>query len=344
MDYPVGIVWLRGTAWASAILLVLWWTLIPCAQDLSPGSLADAVADVQWIPFVERGRPPLWSDVLGNLGLFACYGFVGWRCLAGRPRRLGPVLISAAVLSLTIELVQLTLPARRTSATDLVTDALGAMAGAGLGRFWEARGREGAHSWFEALARGEGTHLLAALFALCLGVWAVLPGSAPPQGVWAQTQSFSSSFRRFPGWDLWLSSSVHPVALGWFFAALVSRSGPGGAAARCGFGILAAVASGLVLETLQLLAPSRRPEIYQALAFGVGAVPGAVTGLCSRPVAIAVALLALGAGLMRFPVGDNPPGATWASLVLGSVLVGGGRLVSGRTAGDQLLADPGNAS
>jgi VanZ family protein len=317
--------------------LVLWWTLLPFTHDLSPGSVARALADVQWIPFVERGRPPLWSDVLGNLALFAPFGFAGWRFLEGRPRRLVLVLASAVTFSLVIEVVQLALPARRTSATDLATDALGALVGAGLGRLWEARGRISTRVWIAALARGENAHLFAALFALCLAAWALMPGADPVGGLWERTQSFSSSFRRFPGWEAWLGSSIHPFLLGWLLAALVSRSWHGSTLSRAVCGALVAVFAGLALETLQLLAPSRRPEIFHALAFALGGIPGCVTGLVPGPLALVAALLVIGAGLMMAPTGDNPLGMTAAVLTVGAVLAAWSGLAATRTVGEGLV-------
>ncbi len=69
------------TAWALAVLLILWWTLLPFRYDFSPRFLALSVARIQWFPFVERGRLPLWSDVVENVVLFIPFGVAGWRCL-----------------------------------------------------------------------------------------------------------------------------------------------------------------------------------------------------------------------------------------------------------------------
>lgn len=316
---------LRATAWGAALLLVLWWTLLPFTRDLSPEALNRAVADIQWVPFVERGRPPLWSDILANVALFVPFGFAGWRCLEGRRGRVVRLLAWALALSVTVEVVQLALPARRTSATDVVVDGMGALFGAALGRAWELRGREAALEWLCRLGRGEPAHALVALWVGCLAVWALLPGPIPAGStVWIQLQNFSSSFRRFPGFLPWFSASAHLFLLGALFAALAARTGrttaPVGAAAAA----LAAGMLGMGLELLQVLSLSRRPDVFQALAFGAGGVPGSFLGMGRVRGGIAAAGLALALGFGLTPAGDFPPGETRAALFLGAVLVAAG--------------------
>ncbi len=314
--------WLHALAWSGAVLLVLWWTLLPFTQDLSGQALQRAFADIQWILFVERGRPALWSDVLGNLALFTPFGVAGWRCLEGRKSRLLLLLASAAVLSLGVEALQLTIPARRTSATDLATDVLGAGVGAGLGRIWEVRGRAAARSWLRRLVRGEPVSLLSVLFAACVLFWAALPGHGGPAGVWHQTQSFASSFRRFPGWGTWAQQSVHPFLMGSLAACLATRSSGGGRATAFGFGLLFSSLLAVGAETAQLAGLGRRPEIFEALALAAGGLPGAAVGICANVVGVrAWACLVLGLGLALVPAGDNPRGETWAVLLIGALFL-----------------------
>ncbi len=308
-------------AWAGVTGLALWWTLLPFSWDLSSAALLRSVGDIQWIPLVERGRPPLWSDVLGNWALFAPFGLAGWRALEGRPRRLVWLMAAALLLSVGIEVVQLAVPARRTSASDVVADALGALLGAGLGCLWEAGGREATRRWAEEFAGGETTHAAVLLLAACLVVWAALPGSTPPSGVWKQTQIFSSSFRRFPGWGPWLGGAAHPVLLGACFSALFVRSLPGSSARRWLGGAAAALLAGLLLESLQLLTPSRRPDIFQAVAVGAGGVAGSLVGLGRRPALLTGSALVLVLGLWALPAGDLPVGETRAMVLLAAGLL-----------------------
>lgn len=316
---------LRAGAWGGAVLLVLWWTLLPFTRDLSSEALYRAVADVQWVPFVERGRPPLWSDILANVALFVPFGFAGWRCLEGRRGRLARLLAAALALSIAVELVQLALPARRTSATDVAVDGFGALLGAALGRGWELRGREAALEWLRRLRNGEPAHALVALWVACLAVWALLPGPNPPgSSVWVQLQNFSSSFRRFPGLLPWASASAHLFLLGALFAVLAARTGRVGAPLGAVGAALAAGLLGLGLELLQVLSLSRRPDVFQALAFGVGGVPGALLGMAGAGGGLAAAGVALALGFGLAPAGDFPPGETRAALVLGALLVAAG--------------------
>jgi glycopeptide antibiotics resistance protein len=325
MDTPFGSPWVRASAWVAATALVLWWTLLPFTAEFSPDALAHAFRNVQWVPFVEHGRAPLWSDILGNLALFAPFGLAAWRCLEGRRARVAWLLGWALALSLTVETVQLALPARRTSATDVVTDALGALLGGGIGRLWELRGRRATASWLEALVCGDPPNTFVALWAACLAVWALLPGSAVSGGLWSQTQIFSSSFRRFPGWAAWGRESIHALLLGGLFATLATRSSRASGLQKAAAGVTATFLMGIALESLQLLSPSRRPEIFQGLAFGVGGIVGAAVGLAPDAFATMVAGGALLTGLLALPTGDAPAGETWATLLLGAILVAVGR-------------------
>ncbi|MDW7709884.1 MAG: VanZ family protein [Deferrisomatales bacterium] len=319
--------WARALAWAASVLLILWWTLMPFTGDASPEALSRAVSDIQWIPFVERGRPPLWSDVFANLGLFLPFGFTGWRLMYGRRGRLGKVLAAALVLSLIVEALQLFLPARRTTATDVVVDGLGALLGVGVGRLWETCVREVVWEWGEALARGETVHALFALWAVCLAVWALLPGTVQTGTLWSQTQGFTSSFRRFPGWWSWITSSGHLILLGAICAALVARTERAAKPLqRAAVGLGAAVLLGLGLESLQLLAPSRRADIFQALAFGAGGIPGSLLGLGGRFTAIVAAGVAIALGVVLVPSAGLPVGETQAVLLLGAAFLVAGTL------------------
>lgn len=310
----------RWALWGVAVALVAWWTLLPFRQDLAAAALARAVADIQWVPFVERGRRPLWSDVLGNLALFLPFGLAGWACLRGRSRRLAAILTGAAVLSLTVELLQLTLPARRTSATDVATDVLGAGLGAALGRLWELGGQRAASRWFEAARRGEPAPAAAALFAVALVVWALLPGTSGGSEVWGQVQRFSASFRRFPGWSPWLAASSHHLFLGAAFGFLAGRSWEARGGRQGLAGGAAAAVLGLALEGLQLLGVGRRPDVFQAVAFALGGILGAAGAAFPNRAALLVPTLVLAAGLGWPPGADAPPGETWAALLLGGGL------------------------
>ncbi|MDF1552993.1 MAG: VanZ family protein [Deferrisomatales bacterium] len=312
---------MHRVVWVATMMLIGWWTLLPFAPTFDFAALQRAAADIQWVPFVERGRAPLWSDVLGNVALFLPFGLAGWRALAGRHGRLWTVLLGAALVSLTVEMLQLALPARRTSATDLVVDVLGAACGAAVGRLWEVRGRRAARGWWLRLTGGGRENVLALLLAACLVAWAVLPGLQVPGDLWEQTQRLSSSFRRFPGWQLWLQRSWHPFLLGAVFATLAGRSGTGSGLGRGVFGFGCAVLLGIGLELVQLAAPGRSPDIFSAVGFGAGGLLALVlSGAPSLAVRVAVVALVT-AGLLRPPLGDNPAPQTLLVLVLGGVLL-----------------------
>ena len=87
---------------------------------------------VEWIPFIS---PPLkLRDVVANVALYVPWGYLLVRQMPYASRRLWLVGILAAVLSFSTEASQLYSHGRYPSATDLICNIVGALAGATYAR------------------------------------------------------------------------------------------------------------------------------------------------------------------------------------------------------------------
>jgi len=134
----------QSRRWANlaVVLLLLWGLFIVYATMLpfdfsATGELIQARLRRLWERPLRGGS---WADVAANVLLFMPWGFLLAVWLAGRGRRYVAVLtlalLSAALLSGTIEFVQLFAPSRYTSFIDLVTNTFGSCVGALLGWPW----------------------------------------------------------------------------------------------------------------------------------------------------------------------------------------------------------------
>lgn len=142
----------RGRAsrgWLPAVALVvagiLWLTLRPADLPGNP-------AGTNWMPLEHHGRALyallgehpnrevlvyyLLSDVLGNVVLFLPLGFAVAGAAGGAGRapaaRLAAAAGGGAVLSVTVEGLQLLVPGRATDVDDVIFNVLGALVGAAI--------------------------------------------------------------------------------------------------------------------------------------------------------------------------------------------------------------------
>ena len=169
----------RTSAWPLALIyvaLIVFASLFPFegwrAQGVSP-----------WVFLSARIPPPYWTwfDVNVNVAGYAPLGFLlALACMrTGWPRAAVPVAaVSGALLSLSMEFLQIYLPRRVPSNLDLALNAAGALAGALAAALLERLGAIARWSrlrerWFVPQARG-------ALVLLALWPWALLfPASLP---------------------------------------------------------------------------------------------------------------------------------------------------------------------
>ncbi len=151
---------------ATLSLRALWWCLIVASTGivlwltLSPQG---SVREINLIPFAEASHalrallrsprpldhpalPFLLVQVVGNVVVFIPIGFgiAGLFWQPGCWRTLRRVLILGFLLSLSIEVIQLTLPTRATDVDDVIFNTVGSGLGAGLLLFFFRDRRRGA--------------------------------------------------------------------------------------------------------------------------------------------------------------------------------------------------------
>lgn len=97
---------------------------------------------INWVPYVHIfwGGRIVDRDVLQNVALYMPFGYCFVKSFPTERRsRFFLVGIFACTLSLVTEAAQVFQPERFPSATDVVNNILGALVGAGLGRWWKQR-------------------------------------------------------------------------------------------------------------------------------------------------------------------------------------------------------------
>jgi len=99
---------------------------------------------VVWFPFQDVRLSKRWAvDVVENILLFIPFSYLYLRSQAlTQPRRLMRILLGAALLSGTIECVQLFNTSRVTSMTDVIANIIGAFLGAWLYVIWRGKRSE----------------------------------------------------------------------------------------------------------------------------------------------------------------------------------------------------------
>jgi len=158
-------------------LFIFYATTIP--WDFSHAPALDAVS---WIPMWDsrRGRPPSISDLVQNVVLFVPFGFFGALSLASLRRR-GPILAVAAIgllgllLSTVVEGLQTMSVLRSPSVSDLMTNFIGALAGAAIAMAYAARVEAGFGGPLARLARERPGLLLWLVFVVVVSAGALAP-------------------------------------------------------------------------------------------------------------------------------------------------------------------------
>ncbi len=241
--------------------------------------------------FLQRERPVMPSDLIGNVVLFLPVGFFG-ALMQPRKRRSSRARLAIAgcygfLLSCGIELVQWFTPSRAPALSDIACNTLGALWGAGVMELFAvplARSRWRQRSL--ASMRGDSS-VLAFLGALLLtSVWAMVPfdASLHPHILARALRSFRGDpFRgSVPLLDLThclLMALSAGAGMRWLHQhrpRLWLRN------AGMVLGFLGAWA--LVLEVLQLALTSRTPTLLDAVTGAAGALTGILVILAIEPV------------------------------------------------------------
>ena len=284
----------RTSAWPLALIyvaLIVFASLFPFegwrAQGVSP-----------WVFLSARIPPPYWTwfDVNVNVAGYAPLGFLlALACMrSGWPRAAVPVAaVSGALLSLTMEFLQIYLPRRVPSNLDLLLNALGTLIGALVAALLERLGAIA--RWSRLRERWFVPHTSGALALLALWPWALLFPAALPYGlgqVWQRLEDALVELLEGTPFLEWLPTREAPLEQ-------MSRGGE-----------LLAVALGLLTPCLLGYCAVRHLGRRAVLALGVAVVGVAVTALSASlswgpvhawewltPAARAGTLLGLGLGL-----------------------------------------------
>ena len=253
----------KTSAWPLALIyvaLIVFASLFPFegwrAQGISP-----------WVFLTARIPPPYWTwfDVNINIAGYAPLGFLlALACLrSGWPRAAVPVAAaSGALLSLSMEFLQIYLPRRVPSNLDLALNAAGALLGALAAALLErlgaiARWSRFRQQWFVPDARG-------ALVLLALWPWALLFPAALPFGlgqVWQRLEDALVELLQGTPFLEWLPLREAPLVQ-------MSRGGE-----------MLAVALGLLIPCLLGYCAVRQVGRRALLAAGAAAIGVAVTAL-----------------------------------------------------------------
>lgn len=312
-----------------ALLLLLLWaafivygTTLPFDVRPTWEALREGWSGVSWLPWRRAdGSFPSRPDMVANVLLFLPLGFLwvlyrrprgGWARLA----LLGGLL--GLALSSTVEALQLVLPGRVSSTTDLVTNSCGAAAGAVLGwhfvrsawpRWSPALGRWLRRDGLGALAVATAVGFLfaaAAPFDLSLDVDALkvsakyarpIPFGPTVQGELPPARPYDRASGLF-AWSV----------AGGVFALALRRRRPGDAAPVLLAGALA-TAVAAAGESFQVVVQSRSTDSTTVLLAGLGGLLGAAlaTRLAprGRPALLRAALLGWGLAILA---GQLAPG------------------------------------
>jgi glycopeptide antibiotics resistance protein len=275
------------------VLLLLWGLFIVYATMLpfdfsASGALIESRLRRLWERPL-RGGGGSWADVVSNVLLFVPWGLLLAVWLAGCGRRYPAVvtlaLLSGALLSGTVELVQLFAPGRYISVVDLVTNTFGSTVGGLIGWalarwIWPSasvRIRQSLHS----------RPLLACVLAVAAGL--VVAGLSPFE-VSLEVSDLKAAIKaacllpfgpllRGPAVLLQLWSLVGEllvwVLAGGLFALAARESGRRGASAIRWSATSAGVLS-LAIEALQLVVPARAFDMTSVALAVLGSVLGSV--------------------------------------------------------------------
>ncbi|GAB4373110.1 MAG: hypothetical protein Kow0042_16840 [Calditrichia bacterium] len=166
-----------NTLFICYVLFVVYNTLIPFSFDYGLSDLGELLRKVEWRPFVsDRGRLSL-TDLAGNVILFIPFGFLCYMALqsAGARHPIFLTLLGGAILSISIEFVQLFIKYRNTAPHDTINNVAGALIGALLAAIYSAKISNLARRIFYELLDRKPFLLILVIVGLIQMVAAVMP-------------------------------------------------------------------------------------------------------------------------------------------------------------------------
>ncbi len=121
--------------------LIYYNTLIPFSFDYSVADLPQLLNHIDWVPELSGKRGLSLTDVVGNIFLFIPFGFLLYMLLNYRGK-LQPILTAiffGALVSLSVEFIQLFIQSRNTAPHDIINNVLGSWLGAIFGGIYSHR-------------------------------------------------------------------------------------------------------------------------------------------------------------------------------------------------------------
>ncbi len=267
-----------AAAWLILTLLISVGAFAPFEFDTSVRDAAAKAAKVRLNPLIspETGRRVSLPDVAQNLLAFAPFGAAGVVCL-NRGRRRAAVIakVAAAALaaSTAIELVQLFLPERTSSLTDVIADTLGALFGAaaaGAALDW-IDDRPRVDAAFQAWTSGARfTNMAAVLALIAAAAWRPFDPTLDVEVVHAHVEALVASLQA-PSLEA-VANAIRGVLLGivleeWLAHTRIAKR------PRIVATLSSAIVAGLVLGS-EVLIESRTPSVTDAIVLGAAAISG----------------------------------------------------------------------
>ncbi len=266
----------------AATAFILYGTTIPWRFDLDPSAVARRFGSVDWaVVHVVGGRLRGLPDIVANCLFFVPLG-ASYAMARGltrvAPAAVGGLLLGAA-LSCVVEALQLLTVDRTTQLGDVVFNASGCAAAAGLTARFQRRLPALMSSAMGRWFRSTPAHAAFALVAFAIAL-----RSLAPFDVSIDVGSVKSSIKAFLDAPLGLAGPAEAVVVGVPFLILgfVAADVVPGPRWRA---LLACVALAGSLEGAQVFVASRTPGVGEVLAAGLGAA----VGLLARPLGAAAA-------------------------------------------------------
>lgn len=256
---------------------IVYGTLIPFNLCQTLEDVQGNVATVSWIPFIDSdGSRASIPDVVQNVLLFVPFGALGVLALGryGTSSALLAAVVSGALLSATVEILQLLTLDRTTSVTDLVTNSMGTLVGA-MASLGAVRVIPEVMASPTGLKLAENKYSFLLVCALAL----VVLGSLQPFDFSLDLGTTRSKIKGFIREPLDLTGPIRDEAVVLMRFFLLGYVGvlwgrQSGLTSPITFGIGIAVTVGAILEVSQFVVGSRMPSIRDLVVIATGSVTG----------------------------------------------------------------------
>ena len=264
--------------WFFSAIFVVYGTTIPFQFVGDAGRAAAKLSGVTLNPLVstETGRRVSVPDVVQNILLFVPFGLFGVAVLGRRwwVLRLLTVTALGALLSASVEILQLFTADRTTSVTDLVANTAGAFAGAFIAEpLLYAMNRGLAQLKRAGLTEAPAFYLVVvAVLMLCIAAWEPFDVTLEVGVIWSKVKAllrdpWQGGVLTDEGLEFLRYFLFTSVTAWWLRQLRVDRC----AALAMIAGLVAAAA----LECSQIIVESRMPGLRDLLVHGAGGVAGA---------------------------------------------------------------------